>query len=329
MKKKILTVAVALMAVAVTTTFTSCKKNTTNDTPATTQDNTAAQTQNASDDARVNSEIDNATSDANSALTFSPSVSGKLAGNTINLPCDVKLDTSLKSTGIITILYDSSTCYGYYLRYGSIKLQLLGFATGTKWKDAGATVQVTFINYRVKRVADGKSITFNGTKTITNVTGGLVVGLTGTNTIQHRIRANGLSITFDNGQVRTWSVARLQTWSINSGAYQVSISGDTSVTVNSKLYNNVVVWGTTRLGENFAVTLSSPIVANSYCGWYHPTAGVRTIYGISSSLALTLGVDGTPAHSPVGVFTGSNCAWGYTLAWTGPKGNTLAVSLQY
>jgi len=189
---------------------------------------------------------------------------------------------------------------------------------------------VSYNNYKVIRNSDSKSIIFNGTKTYTSVYGRLIYQLTTatSDSIVHRITASNLSITFDDGKVRTWSVARRQVWTMpTSGVYQIKVFGEGTVSGD----NNIVVWGTTRAGEAFRVQLAAPLTANSSCGWFRPTGGVRTIKGIAAQLSLILGVDATVVHAQVGAYDGSNCSsfWGYTLTWTGPKGNSISVSLAY
>ncbi len=324
MKKIIRISGAAILMLSAAAIISSCNKN--RDT-TTTPDDTATQTQNASDEARVNNELENATGDANTALSSTSSVSGRLSGmeGTLSLPCDVKLRVD-SVNGILTLTYDDTVyCNGVNWRSGTIQIQLLNYKAGWKWRTPGATVQLTFNNYMVKRHSDSKTITFNGTKTIENVNGGLLRDLPSPDsTIVHKIRANNLTITFDDGTQRKWSVARTKTWRYMSSlqAYQISVSGDTTFGG----LHNVVMWGTTRLNSSFNLQFTSPIVSNSVCGWYRPTSGVAVLSGISNSISETFGVnqDGT-------AYTGSTAcgAYGYKFNWTNAAGAARQVVLPY
>jgi hypothetical protein len=207
-------------------------------------------------------------------------------------------------------------------RSGSITLTLANYVPGWKWTTKGSVVFITFNNYTVKRFFDGKAITIQGTKSFTNVSGGLISNLTTTSSpVIHEVRANDLTITFDDGKVRTWSVHRIKTWSMpNSAEYQVAISSDTTIDG----YSNAVMWGTTRLGSAFTNQITTPIVANTNCLWYEPTSGVHVINGIARSLTETFGVnsDGT-------IYTGTSCAYGYKFNWVNASGVARQVVLPY
>jgi hypothetical protein len=304
--KKILLNATMLMFAASLTIFTSCKKASTTTTP--TPSGVAAQSQDASDDARVNSELDNATNDANASMSSSSTTAGRYSytSSTLGtgLVCGATLDTSKISMDIITINYNGPNCSGLETRSGSITLQL----TGGKWKTKGAAIYCTFNNYKITRISDGNSITFNGTHTLINYSGGLVASVLGTTTtVVHKARANNMTITFTDGTVRTWSVARQLTWSaFNTSNLQISVSGDTILAGVA----NTVMWGTTRSGQSFTAVLKSPIVSNTICGWFAPVSGERMINGITYPLDILFGLNTS------GVAVTSGCATDYKITWT-------------
>ena len=285
----------------------SCKKETT------TPDDSSDQTTQASDDAKIEGNVDQALDDANTAVGDVQSMSGK----TTYIPiCGATIDTTQKSSGIITITYDGTTACvgGTVTRGGSIQLTL----TGGQWKDAGAKITIAFTNYKVTRISDGKSITFNGSKSITNVNGGLVSQITGSATVVHKAHGS-LNITFDDGTVRSWNIARKRTYSLNgSSVLQIKVEGDTTIT-----YANTVIWGTNRKGSAFNVVISTPIEANATCGWHKPTTGVRIHKGLARELTVTFGVDN--AGNPVS----SGCAYGYKLNWTNAKGTAKQAVINY
>ncbi len=312
------------LALTVIGVLNSCTKPRETVTPA---DDTADQTQVASDDARVNSELENVTVDANTALSASTLSSGRLSSldsaGVINLPCDVTLDTTQYKSGIWTLTYSGSSCSGVYTRTGSITLQILGYAapTNVRWKDAGAEILVTFNNYKVTNLS-GLTFTYNGTHSITNVTGGLLKTLSSGTSIIHKITAN-MSVTFDNGKTKTWWVNRLKTWTYPGlGIYQISITGDSAIGGLS----NYVTGGVTRAGNSFLVQIPVAMVSNSSCGWYKPTAGIRIVSGIARTLTETFGV----TSSGVTYSGASLCgAYGYKFDWTNASGVSRQVVIGY
>ena len=308
----------------------SCQKSTT------AADDSVAQSQNASDDARVNSELENVSNEANTAVSLSGASSfagAKLENvavtgiNAIGADGKITYDTT-NGNSAITITYDSITANLLTVRSGSITINFPGYRNGLRWKDKNATIYITFNNYRVTRLSDLSSIVFNGTKSITNVTGGLVYELAiNSSPIQHKIRSKGLTITFDNGTQRSWSVYENRTWSNigqTSSIFQVAISSDT--TVNG--YSNATLWGTTRLGNNFATQLTQQLVTNSSCGWYKPTSGVRVLNGISHAITETFGVD-LITGSPV-TFNGTcDANEGFEITWTNANNQNKEIILPY
>ena len=322
MKKTITLIGALILSCALTFVVSCSKSNSA-------ADDTNAQSQNASDDARVNSELENVSNEANSAVSGAKAFSGAKVEGIVGIntfACDVtaKYDSTL---GSVTLSYDSSACSLMFRRTGSITISMPGFGNGTRWKDKNATITIAFNNYKVTRLSDGKSITFNGSKSITNLTGGLIPTLAyNASPVQHKITTNNLSITFDDGTQRKWSVYQIRTWSNigpTSPVFQVQISSDTIVNGLS----NVTMWGTNRLGNNFYVQLTNALTANSSCGWYKPTSGVRVITGISHVITETFGVD-LLTGNPIG-YTGTCVAEGFRINWTNANNQSKQVIFSY
>jgi len=311
----------------------SCKKNDTSTTPATTNnttDDTGVQTQNGTDDSRVNSDMEQADVDVNDALSASSTYSMKINGSVLPpaYPCGATVDTSQKSSGIVILTYDgTSVCNGDSVkRSGSVKIELLNYPA-MKWIDTNATAKITYTNYKVTPKLSNKSFTYDGVKYISNLSGGLVYQMS-VNTVVHKIRANNISITFDDGKQKNWSIARTKLWKNLTGLasspfFEVTVSGDTTVTINSNGYSNVAVWGVNRNGDNFAVQITTPVKSNAFCGWYRPTSGVRTYSGIAHTLTVTYGVDAS------GVVLTSGCAYGFRLNWVNAGGQSKSVVVAY
>ena len=116
---------------------------------------------------------------------------------------------------------------------------------GQRWKDVGATATITVTDLKITRIRDGKSIVLNGTKTITNVSGGLLKDLASLQTITHTITGN-LKIDFENGTNRTWNVSKQRVFTYDNG-----IVITTTGTYSDGTDNNIAEWGTNRF-ENLS-----------------------------------------------------------------------------
>ena len=336
--KKLLYVGTSACIALALTFVISCKKS------DSTTDDTAVQSQTASDDARVNSELENVTNDVNGAVSSASShnwSTAKLAFATLPgvtaWPCDttkVKFDSTTTSHSII-FNYSGTGCNGNTTRTGTITVTLNNYTTGTPiatfWSTKGSSVSITYSNYSITKIATGQNIVFNGTTTITNVSGGLLINLAAStaDSIVHSVTSNNLQITFSDGTQRTWSISRQKTWKNITPAggppvYQISITG----TATQGGYSNVAAWGTTRSGSTFYVQFTSPIVFNSTCGWFEPTSGVRVINALAHPITETFGTDasGNPITYSV---TAGNCPSYFKINWTNAANVARQVVLPY
>ncbi len=268
-------------------------------TPAPTY-TSSQQTQRANDQSNVENQCNTAMDDANTAMQ---NCSRTRHTETV---CNLTVDTSLASQGKITLNYNGNDCSNLTSRTGSIVIQLpYNNNTVTTWTTAGAVAKLTFNNYKVTRLSDNKSITYNGFHSIKNVNGGGAVQLMLGSTILHQIRAN-MVITFDDGTTRTWQIAKTRTFTNVSGLVTATVAGDSTFST----YVHAAVWGTNRLGQAFTVdmpTAFSYYMLGSVC-LYRPLTGVVIDYVPSNTLTLTYGVDflGNPA---------TGCPFGYKFAW--------------
>jgi len=172
-------------------------------------------------------------------------------------PCDASVDSTYSSSNKYILKYDKGSACGYItgIRSGSIVVTLIA---GTKWSDANAKLKIDFNNFKIKNVSN-KSITFNGTKYIENVTGGFVKNLAQDDSITHKIYTESLSpltITFDDGSKANWNLARKKVIKKLVTGLSINISGFASP-LN---YDNVSEWGTTRKGTQFYSIIDKPIV---------------------------------------------------------------------
>ncbi len=301
--------------------FTGCKKDKSDEIDV---DETPEQVVNASDERTMSSEMDASEDDANRLmLNFSQfrgiGWAGTLSGN--HIPCNSSIDSSLKSQGKLTITFSGNTCDNKRLRSGAITLQLPYNSvsnTVTPWSAAGCVMTVTFINFKVTRLSDNKSIIVNGTKYITNVNGGLVDDATNFVTpIVHHI-TGAMQLTFDDGTTRSWNIDRTRSISRTSGVTTLTITGNS--TQNG--ISNVSIWGINRKGNSFTVSIPTPIVMNSTCN-FDPISGVRVHKGVVRELTITFGVDQS------GNAVTSGCPYGYRLNWENRKGVAKQAVVSY
>jgi hypothetical protein len=136
--------------------WSGCKKN--EPTPAESTENGKA----SEDNQGVQNHADAAITDANNLVSANGTLSGRLseaAQNAVDTNiCGAAKDYSQIGQGILTVSYDGVTVCNNRKRGGTIKITLLNYATGARWIQANAKLKVDFINYKVTRASDGKSI---------------------------------------------------------------------------------------------------------------------------------------------------------------------------
>jgi hypothetical protein len=310
MKKNFLKIScIALIAAFA---VVACKKSTdTASTPTTSAEQTTG-----SDDSRVQVESDAVVSESDAALSSNGSTMRTSGANPAL--CGVTVDATDSVGKKLVLNYNGLDCSGGRRRSGSITLQL----TGGTWNTAGAVVSITFNNYSVTRVSDGKTFVFSGTKYITNVNGGLTSTLAyNSGSVVHKIQSTNMQIKFDNGTTRTWGVSRTRTITRQTATgYTISTVGDSTVV---GVGNNIAIAGTSRLGTPFYSIITTPIVWNTAVCPYAPISGVRTLQGLNHSLTITYGVDQN------GAATVSGCPYGVKIGWTSGTNTANSAIVRY
>ena len=188
----------------------SCSKSSTTSPSSTTptQSSSVTNAQTSSDDQNYyKSENDQANTDISNDMNSYSSMQGRMAeGGAFQSSgiCGIKsIDTTNLHSSPPTVVYnfDGTTNCSGRIRSGSITVQL---TSGSKWSHAGAVLTFSTTNYSVKRVWDGKTITFSGTKTLENVNGSgliqLAEFLSGTLALELKERTVGLKVTFNSGR---------------------------------------------------------------------------------------------------------------------------------
>lgn len=224
--------------------------------------------------------------------------------------------TTSISGNVVTLTFDGTTACDGRVRNGVVTIQLIA---GSRFRDANAIAQVSYNNYTVQRSIAGNSrtIVFNGTQYVKNISGGNVIDLATGSTLVHKISGN-ISAQFD-GQTtrRTWSISRLRTYAkTGDNQYELTIVGDSTYNGQS----GVDVIGTNRFGDRFWAITATPVKVNNTCGWGNPTQGKRAHYNDNdASLIVTFGTN------TGGVVDGSSCPSNYKVDYNRRNRNWSAV----
>ena len=311
MKNKILiSAAVLLFVVAI---FTACKKDNNS-----TSDNTTEASAQSDDQQRYSNETEAVANDADVALEVSPSFSGRLDRAQLNpYSCDAAVVfDSVSNPMTVTITY-SGNCLGSRTRTGSV---VLSMAKGSHWKDAGASVELTFNNLKITRVTDNKSITINGTITYTNPTGGLLINLPVLGTVTHTLSSENMSVTFDDNTSRTWHMAEQRTFTFDNSGVIISIAGTHTDGNNT----GIAEWGTNRLGHTFTSSTVEPLVIRQDCSFRIVSGEIKhQTQALTATATFGLDASGNPTSCP-----GSGHYY-FKVVWTGPGGNSLTIIMPY
>lgn len=311
MKTKQIATLFATAAVAIAITFTACKKN---------EDGPGDDLKVGNDNAKVQADLDDAISIVDDA--FSQTSMARLAapqdGESVQAIsiCGGSIDTSqLQAQKLVTITFDNSTVCNNRIRGGTITAKL---TSGNRWKDQNSVLLLTFSNYKVTFVTTNQMYTYNGTKTIKNLSGGLIRNLSNSQQmVDHKVRGN-MTVTFDDGTQRNWWVARRNVYDFNGGDFRLTSGGDTIIDSVA-----VAMGGVNRLGQDFINQAPTPIVVLQSCGWARPVDGIRIHKYGSRVVTVRFGVDqtGNPA--------GGSCAYGYKVEWVRLNGATGTAVIAY
>lgn len=303
--KKIIAI---LLITATTTGIQSCQKDKESEPTPTVDTESAAQSQQSSDEAIQTNESELTMNDVNTAIENSS------YGKT-SLIVGASIDSVIAEKKLL-ITYNGKNAEGNRSRAGLIIVQL---TSGSNWKDKNAVITITFIGYKVTKVSTGKIITFNGTYLITNVDGGLVRNLKANTYVTHKINGT-MNISFDDGTQRSWTITRQRIigLTITGGAY-IMVSG---YGVNDS-FNNISVTGKNRAGVSFYTLINTPIIFSSGCSWV-PVSGEITHKGTFREITLTYGVDasGNAVILPA-------CPYGYKINWSTLLGINKQAVISY
>ena len=298
---------IALFAACLTFAI-ACKKDqsSSNDTS-----NTAVQTD-ADDQTMVSNESEAVSNDATGAVSSQSNTAGlsiegsKSGSSTLGvdpfIPCDatISFDTTTDNR-TVTITYTGANCWGNRTRTGTV---VISIPKGVHWKDVGAAITLD-VNLTITRKRDGKIIVIKGQKTITNVTGGLLIDLATIGTVAHDISA-AFTITFPNGSQRTWNTSKHRVFTYDNG-----IVLTTTGTHNDGTNADVAEWGNNRFGVAFESRITAPKVIAQSCD-FRLTGGENTITRgdhITSVITYGLDINGNAASCPGDGFYYAKLVW--------------------
>lgn len=292
---------ISMLALGLVVLFTACKKEEDD------QLQLDAQTEQHNKDANYyRGEADQADNDINNTLRDIPAF-GKTAGIQSDPLCGCTVDSSQLNQKILFFNFDGVTpCFSpSRTRSGQIKVQLI---SGNFWSDVNAVLSIQFIDYKVTRLSDNRSVKFNGFKTLQNVNGNDWLGfLFGSKALKYRERAFNINVEFDNGQAATWNSARTTEWTYAPATQRISFKANGDTIVNG--HANTDSWGANRFGTNFVINYNAPWNSNTYCGLWRPVSGEAVNHINNNEYILTLGVDQQGNASTL------NCAYGYKVSW--------------
>ena len=330
---KMIKIQSLLMAASLSLFLFACKKDTSSSSA--TPSNSDLQTQ-SDDENRVSNETDAAFDDVNTSMNAQAGVTGSSEAAPIRYGvatqgatahdtvkswiCDavVTIDT-IDATHNLTITYNGGNCQLTRVRTGSV---VVSWPQGAKWSTAGTSFTVTFNNLKITRVLDGKSIILNGTHTYTNVSGGNVFSLNANSTkpIVHTISSTNMTITFDNGAQRSWSIARQRSYTYNNGIVVTETGTHTDGTTAG-----ISEWGTNRFGNSFTVQIKTGLTVAQSCAW-QLTAGEVALTNAQGTTAITFGLNSTGQAISCPIGTG---VYYFQLVWTGKAGKTYTFVMPY
>jgi hypothetical protein len=286
----------------------ACNKNNANSGASTM--NSELQTQ-ADDQTMVSNESDAVSNDANTAMYSSPSIAGNSiyqvnsgvttngvssSGGSTNLDrliCDatIVMDT-VSSVKTITITYDGTNCWGNRTRTGVVVITV---PVGEHWKDPMAKVTVSIQDLKITRLRDDKSITINGTRVFTNVTGGHLADLSTLGSITHT-DSGSMSITFPNSSTRSWNVSKQRVYTYDNGIVMTT----TGTYADNSGNTGIAEWGSNRFGVSFESEITAPKVIRQDCD-FRLVSGENTILrsdNITTTITYGLDATGTPTSCP-------------------------------
>lgn len=254
------------------------------------------------DEGRVEEAMDESLKDAEGVMS---NVNGNLKNRWV--PCNATLDSTAVTNDTITyfITYNGLSCDGNRNRTGQVEIKK---HVDTHFGDQGATLKIRHINFTITKTGTNHTIILNGSKTLTNVSGGYLFMLgmhNGLDKIIHRVTGNN-EVTFASGTSRSWNIARQRTFTGEPDHMVVTVEGLGS----ADTYNNLVTWGLNRNDEKFYTQISQPVIYKENCEW-HPVSGIK-IHSLPEAEKNAIVTFGYIENQPI---TGDQCPTHFKVDW--------------
>ncbi len=238
----------------------------------------------------------------------------QIAGTSL---CGVILDTSKVLSGILTLQYNGSNCFGR-TRTGNVRFTILNYPL-TKWKNVGAVVRIEYINYKMVRSSDGKSVEISGVQEMKNLSGNTWFELwyLSQPSVVYSVTGADMNVKFDNSATAIFSFDRKLTFTYSGNVTTCRVEGTGSHNGKSNLEN----WGQTRDGEVFTSEVIESPVWKSECGAMAPHTGqvwvkvdgkdfdIKCFFGVKSD----------------GEISTETCPFGFRVEWSRKKRTNTRV----
>jgi hypothetical protein len=196
---------------------------------------------------------------------------------------------------------------------------LISIAAGVHWRDVGASVAVHVQDLKITRIRDGKSITLNGYKTITNISGGSLKDLSSLGSITHTI-SDSFAVLFSDSTTKNWQSAKKRDFTYDNGIV-ITTTGNHS----DNFHTGIAEWGTNRFGINYTVLIAQPIVIRQDCD-FRLVSGQAAILGsddVNATITFGLDASGNPTGCPG---TGN---YYLEVVWVAANGKSYPIILPY
>lgn len=307
MKTSKFLLAVITLSVIGAVTFSSCRKS---------KAFRKEDGQTSADSRTAQGENDAAISDINDVVSNQPLLHGRTNGTSnsngiMGNICGLTVDTNGAYMGTINLHFNGTTCNNR-TREGDIRLTILDYASGKRWKDAGCVMKVEYFLYKVTRASDGKSVRLEGIQYLTNVSGGTWFDLLflGQPNLVSTVTGENLAVNFDNSSTAVYNINRKFTYTWANNILTCTGEGIGSADGLSNLEN----YGTTRDGDPFTSQVITPVVWNTTCGAWAPIQGEVDIKVDSKDFKLNclFGVNQTGNAITVG---SNSCPYGWKVSW--------------
>jgi hypothetical protein len=312
----------ALAALASALSLTACKKSSKSDDN--TVDLNTQVTQHSEDQSRISGEMDAVDNDVNDQVEGAGSPFGRV-GETARVmtpPCNVTVTFDSTTTlRRMTLTFNGANCANTHTRTGTIVVTM---PRAQHWRDSGVVLTEAISNLRITRLSDNKSITINGNRSVTNVSGGRweMVATGAISEVVHHI-AGEMTVTFDDNTQRLWHVARRRVLSRIAGTTMLQIGVSGLRTANG--VSGIAEWGINRYGNEFSTQILETLKMRSDCN-FRLGAGKIQHNGVGATTVVTYGLDSTGAAQgcpgPTGLYY-------FKAVYTGANGNSVVIIRPY